>query len=508
MAAPRRNLLFIMCDQLRWDYLSCAGHKTLRTPNIDRIAARGVRFTNAYVQSPICGPSRMSIYTGRYASSHGATANFVPLRVGERNIGDHLRPLGVRPVLVGKTHMIPDLAGMARLGINPDSPEGLHHREAGFDVFERDDGVHPDRMIKGPSPYMKYLRDRGHGGENPWHWAANSVRTDAGVRSGFYNDIADRPAIVAEEDSETPYMTRRAMDFLAQDDGETPWLLHLSYIKPHWPYIAPAPYNALYGPDDVQPPVRSEAELTDQNPLMRHFVDRVAGRTFAREHALEKVVPTYMGLIKQIDDQLGELFTFMEDRGLWDTTTIVLTSDHGDYLGDHWMGDKDYFHDPAVKVPLIIADPDTALDSTRGTTSDALVQAIDLLPTFVEHFGGTPAAHILDGVSLYPLLRGAATAVNAHAISEYDYHQQVFAPETGRGPRDSRIYMIVTHRWKLIHAPGFDPVLFDRENDPDELTDLGRSPDHQDAVHEMRSHLGDWALAYRQRETYSDADAV
>ena len=506
----RRNILFIMCDQLRWDYLSCAGHKTLQTPNIDRLAERGVRFSNAYVQSPICGPSRMSTYTGRYVSSHGATANFVPLRIGERNIGDHLNPLGVRPVLVGKTHMMADREGMQRLGVDPDSQIGVHHREAGFEPFERDDGVFPDRMMHkmGQPRYNDYLRDKGYEGGNPWHWAANSVQTETGLRSGFYNDIADQPAAVAEDDSETPYMTRRAMAFLAQDDGQTPWLLHLSYIKPHWPYIAPAPYNAMYGPQDVQPPVRSKTELDDPNPLMKHFIDRIAGQTFSKDEAIQKVVPTYMGLIKQIDDQLGALFAFMHEQGIMDTTTIVLTSDHGDYLGDHWMGDKDYFHDPSVKVPLIIADPAPEMDATRGTVCEAMVQSIDLLPTFIEHYGGTPAEHLLDGASLRPLLTGAATQVHDYVVSEYDYHQQHFAPETGRDHLDCRIYMVATSDWKYIHAPGFAPVLFDRRNDPDEFTDLGRSPDHEDIRRQMHAHLADWALQYRQRETYDRARAA
>ncbi|MEM9843319.1 MAG: sulfatase-like hydrolase/transferase [Pseudomonadota bacterium] len=503
----KRNLLFIMCDQLRWDYLSCAGHKTLHTPNIDSIADRGVRFTNTYVQSPICGPSRMSIYTGRYASSHGATANFVPLRVGERNIGDYLKPLGVRPVIVGKTHIMPDREGMGRLGIDPASPLGVHHREAGFEPFERDDGVYPDKMMKAQPRYNDYLRAKGHEGHNPWHWAANAVQAPEGVRSGFYNDIADLPANLDEEDSETPYMTRRAMDFMREDAGEEPWLLHLSYIKPHWPYIAPAPYNDMYGKADIQPVVRSEAERQGQNPLIRHFQDRIAGKTFARDETIEKVVPTYMGLVKQIDDQLGQLFAFMEERGLMETTTIVFTSDHGDYLGDHWMGDKDYFHDPSVRIPLIIADPDPAMDATRGTVSEALVQAIDLLPTVIEHYGGEVPAHLIDGVSLRPLLTGEAKEVNAQVISEYDYHQQVFAPETGRGPRDCRIYMLMTHDWKYIHAPGFAPVLFDRKEDPDELNDLGLSPEHEDIRRDLASRLMDWALNYRQRETYSDTTA-
>ena len=102
------NVLWIMADQLRYDYLSCYGHQRLQTPNIDGLAKRGVQFSNAYVQSPVCGPSRMSAYTGRYVRSHGSTWNSMPLRVGERTIGDHLKENGIQSVLVGKTHMVAD----------------------------------------------------------------------------------------------------------------------------------------------------------------------------------------------------------------------------------------------------------------------------------------------------------------------------------------------------------------------------------------------------------------
>jgi len=129
-----------MADQLRWDYLSCYGHPTLKTPNIDRLAERGVRFDKAYVQSPICGPSRMSFYTERYVRSHGATWNGFPLRVGEPTLGDHLREIDVDCVLVGKTHMIPDREGMKRLGIDPQPIIGIHTAECGFTPYERDDG--------------------------------------------------------------------------------------------------------------------------------------------------------------------------------------------------------------------------------------------------------------------------------------------------------------------------------------------------------------------------------
>ena len=500
-----KNILFIMCDQLRFDYLGCSGHPTIRTPNIDALAARGVRFSNAYCQSPICGPSRMSTYTGRYVSSHGASSNFTPLRIGEKNIGHHLNPLGIRTVLVGKTHVVGDKEGMDRLGISPGSAVGVHHSQAGFEVYERDDGIHPDSMVRPDLTYNNYLKTKGYTEDNnPWHWAANSVDTGEEVRSGFFNDRVDLPARVSDDDSESPYMTRRAMEFLSKDNGETPWLLHLSYIKPHWPYVAPAPYNDMYSADDVLPVVKSDAELTDTNPLFKHFMDRVSGKTFSNESAREKVIPVYMGLITQIDDQLGILFEFMRERGLLENTMIVFTSDHGDYLGDHWMGDKDYFHDPAVKIPLIIVDPSNSADCTRGSVDDSLVESIDLIPTFIEYQGGKVAKHILDGLSLMPKIHGKEIQWRDYVISEYDYSCQVFRPETGKTPLDCRSYMIANHKWKYVHAPGFPPLLFDLVNDPEELNDLGRCSDHVEIRQLLFKMLADWALQYRQRETWTE----
>lgn len=162
-----KNVLWIMCDQLRWDYLSCAGHPHLHTPHIDALAARGVRFTNAYVQSPFCGPSRMSSYTGRYCRSHGATWNGFPLRVGEPTLGDHLRRIGVRPVIVGKTHMVADAEGMEWLGIEPGSTIGVHISECGFEPWERDDGLHPYSPYSPNPTYDDWLRSKGLNSENP-----------------------------------------------------------------------------------------------------------------------------------------------------------------------------------------------------------------------------------------------------------------------------------------------------------------------------------------------------
>ncbi len=497
-----RNILFIMCDQLRHDYLGCTGHPHLTTPHLDALAADGTLFTRAYVQSPICGPSRMSTYTGRYVRSHGSLMNGYPLRLGEMTLGDYLRPLGVDTVLVGKTHMRPDREAMERYGLDPDTVIGARLSECGFDAFERDDGLHPDRGYA-PSPaYNRDLTAKGYAGANPWHSATNS--TDAG--SGWFLRNADRPAKVAEADSETPYLTRRFMDFIDSRTDDTPWCCHLSFIKPHWPYVVPAPYHAMFGPDTWLRPVRAEQERADPHPVYKAFMDLRVSRAFARDEVRNTVLPAYMGLIKQIDDQMGLLFAFLRELGLWDDTLIVFTSDHGDYLGDHWLGEKDLFHDPAVKVPLIIRDPDAG--AMRGQVCDALVEAIDLAPTFNAFYDGPDQSHRMEGRSLLPLLCGERPDWRKVAFSEYDYAHLPGRAELGRGQRDAKLIMACDARWKMIHCDGFPPMLFDLQTDPDELHDLGRDPATVAVRDRLTTAIFDWTRRERQRVTVSDADVA
>ena len=401
-----------------------------------------MRFDRAYVQSPFCGPSRMSYYTGRYCHSHGATWNGFPLRVGEPTLGDHLRPLGVRSALVGKTHMIADTAGMERLGIDPGSNIGVLQSQCGFEPFERDDGLHPDGPYDPDPDYDNYLRQHGFSGRNPWEEWANSAEGDDGeILSGWLMRYGNLPARVPDEHSETPYMTQRAIDFM-ETAGDQPWLCHLSYIKPHWPYIVPAPYHNMYGPEHVIPPVRSEAERQTDHPVYAAYQKSRVCRAFSRDEVRERVIPAYMGLIKQIDDQLGILFAYMKRNGLFDNTMIVMTSDHGDYLGDHWMGEKDLFFEQSVRVPLIIYDPRPEADATRGTATEELVEGIDLAPTFLEYFGGAAKPHILEGRSLSPLLHHAAKPEKwrDYVISEYDYATRSARTELGIDQNDARTH--------------------------------------------------------------------
>jgi arylsulfatase A-like enzyme len=493
--ARAKNIIWIMCDQLRHDYLGCTGHPTLKTPNIDALAKRGVRFTRAYVQSPICGPSRMSFYTGRYMHSHGSHWNGWPLRVGEPTLGDHLNKIGVRNVLVGKTHMAPDLEGLKLLGIAPDSIIGVHVSECGFEPYERDDGLHPAGR---PRPrYDSYLRAHGFEADNPWeHWANSGAADDGSLQNGWLLAHADKAARIPAEHSETPYMTRRAMDFITEAEGNgRPWCLHLSYIKPHWPYIAPEPYASLYTEADIVPAIRTEAERDNAHPVFAAYMDMRYSRTMSRDQARARVIPTYMGLITQIDDQIGVLMAFIAERGLLDSTMIVFTSDHGDYLGDHWMGEKDLFHDQSARIPLIVIDPSPDADTTRGTQCDALVEAIDLAPTFVDYFGGKPPGHILEGRSLLPWLRGETPDDwRKVAFSEYDYAMQDVRLKLNQPIDRCRLFMAFDGRWKYIHASGFRPMLYDLDSDPQELVDRGADPSCAEVIARLQAALFDWAL--------------
>jgi arylsulfatase A-like enzyme len=174
---------------------------------------------------------------------------------------------------------------------------------------------------------------------------------------------------------------------------------------------------------------------------------------------------------------------------------IVFTSDHGDYLGDHWMGEKDLFHDQSARIPLIVIDPSREADSTRGSVSDALVEAIDLAPTFIEYFGGTPASHILEGRSLRPLLHGGPPADWRKVIfSEYDYSMQDVRLKLNQPIEQCRLFMVYDGRWKYIHASGFRPMLYDLQSDPQEFADRGEDPSCADVIARLQAALFDWAL--------------
>ena len=217
------------------------------------------------------------------------------------------------------------------------------------------------------------------------------------------------------------------------------------------------------------------------------------------------VMPAYMGLVKQIDDHLGRLTAFLEKSGRLADTLIVFSADHGDYLGDHWQGEKEFMYEQGVQVPFIIADPSAG--ALRGAVCDELVEAIDLVPTFLDALGQAIPTHILEGHSLLPLLHGSGVKVRDAAFSELDFAIYPTARKLGLKAREARMVMTRTRRWKLVHfGRDFPPQLFDLETDPLELHDRGRDrgATYAGARDELYHLMFEWMRARRNRIGMTD----
>jgi arylsulfatase A-like enzyme len=414
--AAVRNILFIMCDQLRADHLGCYGHPYLATRNLDALAARGVRFDRAFVQSGVCGPSRMSFYTGRYMSSHGATWNRAAF--GRR---DHARRISARR--------------RAHAGALGQDARAERHRRNGAPATRRrrrwapagrrglsSSSIATTAISRTGSPYAAYLREHGYTGDDPWSdYVISATDHDGRIVSGWHMQNAHLPARVAESHSETAYTTDRALDFI-RTQGDRPWVLHLSYVKPHWPYLAPAPYHARYTLGQCLPVKRDARELQSQHPVLAAYRQQEECVNFARDEVWQTVRPTYQGLVQQIDDHLGRVWKALDRLGRFADTLIVFTSDHGDFLGDHWLGEKEQFYDTVQRVPLSVYDPAAAADATRGHVETRFVEGVDLTPTFLDALELPIATERIEGASLLPLTRGGAVpAWRAAVFSELAY---------------------------------------------------------------------------------------
>ena len=499
------NVLFIMADQLRWDHLGCAGHPYLRTPNIDALARRGVRFTQAYVNSGVCGPSRMSYYTGRYPSSHGATWNRVPLSVGEVTLGEYLKGHGLHLALAGKTHVMVDHAGLARLQLEGGSELHTLLTRGGFEEIDRYDGHHPPGDESG---YPAFLRAQGYDSADPWSdYVISGIDTEGRVLSGWHMRNVHLPARVREEHSETAYMTDQALAYIERM-GDEPWVLHLSYVKPHWPYMAPAPYHAKYTPEQCLPVLRNEAERADEHPILAAYRQSEESQSFSRDDCVRTVRPAYQGLIEQLDHHLGRLFDALERKNRFKDTLIVFCSDHGDFLGDHWLGEKELFYDTVQRVPFIVVDPAAAADATRGTTDARFVEGVDLVPTVLDALGLAIPRHRIEGRSLLPLTRGEQPpAWRDTTVSELDFSYKAARLRLGLAVDECYGWSLRNERWRYVYWLSAPEQLYDLQVDPEQFVDLGRSAATEGIRRELREQLLAW-LARRKRRTTVTFDQV
>ena len=342
--------------------------------------------------------------------------------------------------------------------------------------------------------------------DDPWsEHVISAVDADGQVVSGWHMRNCHLPARVREEHSETAFMTDQAIAYIRRM-GARPWVLHLSYVKPHWPYMAPSPYHAMYTSEQCLPVQRQEGELRQQHPVLAAYRQQEECQSFQRDDCIRTVRPAYQGLITQLDDHLGRLFGVMADEGRLDDTLIVFTSDHGDFLGDHWLGEKELFYDTVQKVPLIVVDPRREADATRGTVEQRFVEAVDLVPTVLEALWVAPPTHRLEGRSLMPLLHGQpALPWRDFVYSELDYSYRHARLALHKHVHQCRAFSLRNERWRYVYWLDEPEQLFDLQADPHEFHDLGRDAGTESLRAQLRDRLLDFLARRKHRSTVTDA---
>jgi len=454
---PAPNVVFIIADQHRWDFVGYEDGVTV-TPNLDALAARGAVFRGAHCTSPLCCPSRAAIASGRYGTSTGSFTNLHQLPPGTPGFVGQLRSAGYRTAAVGKTHM--------EIHAYDSDLTAEPHREfmdsLGWDeVCE----VSGNGMLKTGirCAYSEHLREAGRFDEvlefyRRWHYFMDKGR---GGDPGFHpHEWPLEPEL-----QETEFIGRRAAEWLAAYAGAGPYFLHVGFAAPHSP-VEPAPgFLDIYRDRDEPPPAACEAPPEHT----------AAGRR------------GYRAMISQIDHWVGEIARAVADRGELERTVFVYTADHGEMAGDHGRVGKCVFFDPSVRVPLVVAGPGVR----GGTDSDALVEIIDLGATVNELCG--VRAHELDqGRSLAPLLSGASDSHRETVYAEmgcdrmlYDGRHKLMWGDPASDTRElGRL-----HLDKPVDIPPSPARLYDMEADALEERDLADDGSSRHVLEEMKEKL-------------------
>lgn len=474
----RPNVLLVTLDQFRADSLGVAGHPVVRTPTLDRLAAEGVRFSHHFSNCTPCGPARASLLTGLWQMNHRVTDNGAPLAGHLPTLPMELRRLGYRPALFGYTDTTLDPSGLG-----PDAPELLDWEQPmpGFDPV-----VHLDDFI---GPWLRWLASEGFEVPEPDAYFEIYDRVDVPVPPGRGESWAP-PAYDADH-TESAFLTGEVLAWLERTlsaDGDArsgrPWCAHVSYLRPHPPYVVPAPYNDMFDPAEVPPAVRHPSP--DAEGAVHPFVAAALAIVGSPVDQLnqDQLRATYYGMIAEVDHQLGVLLDGIDALGQRDDTLVIVTSDHGEQLGDHWLVEKLGFFDQSFRIPLLIRWP--AMVGRSGRTVDAFTENVDILPTILDVCGAAPPA-FCDGASLRPFLDSDRTGTDApprwrEAVhTEYDFRMPTTTVvEDLLGLRQDQCAVAVIRdrtRKYVQFAGGLAPLYFDLEADPGELEDLVGRPD-------------------------------
>lgn len=437
-----------MADQHRADWLGCAGADWVRTPNLDRLAARGIMFSQVTCNSPVCAPSRISLASGMQPHRLGALDNqaFYPLSVP--TYYQALRDAGYRVGFVGKIDLH-----------KPDPFNGRHGNlpityAYGFtDPVECEGKMHAGTGWPTPhGPYNHYLAEHGL----LETFCADYHERLYGSRPIWY--AADSPLPV--EHYEDSYVGRRARAFIETVEDESPWHLFVSFVGPHDPWDPPTKFADHYRTAPV-PPLISDP-LNDKPSWQQKKAKKQGG---ASPEEIAVVRRQYAAMIELIDDQIGQILAALDRRGWTDNTYVIYCSDHGEMLGDHGVYQKSIFYESALRVPLIAAGPGVVM----GAHSHALIELSDIHPTLLELAGLSPRTG-LDARSFVHLLGNPFAHHRTSAVSTLLH---------GRCLR--------TARYKLVENYNDQTELYDLTNDPQELRNLAAS--EPSLVAELRREL-------------------
>jgi len=447
----RPNILLITADQWRGDCLGTVGHEVVKTPHLDALAETATVFEQHYAATAPCSPARASLYTGLYQRNHRVVSNGAPLDDRFDNIARAARRAGYRPTLFGYTDTAPD----PRLH-DPNDP-ALQTYEGVLPGFEMGQSLPED-----DKPWLSWLAARGHDPET--FDTIHHVAPEDGER------ISRKAPGYAKDETQTAFLTDRLLTWLSEQECDTPWMAHISFLRPHPPITVPAPYNTMYDPEDgpgFEGGSTAEEEaafhplvaaLQNHQRLASHIPGATEHVRDLTRHDLKRLRALYYGMISEVDTQLGRIF---DTLGAQDDTLIIFTSDHAEMMGDHWMLGKGGFYRESYHIPLMIKMPGIA----KANRVSAFTSATDIFPTLLDLLEIEPE-HAPDGVSLLPYLSGMTPlGWRNTALFEFDYRElaktnpELLSAAAGAG--SSAVVSRLGKAWHHVHACGLPGLLMD-----------------------------------------------
>ena len=429
------NMMVILSDEHARGVLGCHGHGIVRTPNLDRLARAGTRFTQAYTPSPICAPARASFATGRYVHEHHCWDQAHPYHGQLPAWGHHLKSDGHRVVSVGKNHFrsVDDDNGFSIELL----PMHLHNGVGDLLGLQRNPPAARSGM-------KRYALDVGPG-ESPY------TRQDRGVA-----------------DACCAWLREQA------PKCERPWVLYAGFVLPHFPLFAPPEFWGLYPPEAMPMPRLYAPEDAPTHPVLKALRDCWCYDDHFDEESVRRTLASYYAVVSFLDDNIGRILKALDDCGFRDNTRVLYSSDHGDTLGNRRMWGKSTMYEESVGVPMIMAGPDVPV----GHTISVPTSLVDVYPTIIEGAGGTLTAdeEKLPGRSLIRVANGNTP------------ERAVLAEYHGAGAITG-FAMVRIDRWKYVHYVDHPPQLFDLDADPGETADLGLDAGYTEVVARCETEL-------------------